>query len=99
MHISELAERVRKSPLAMVGVEGAPGIYQILQQEEEAVAKLAQGGSSAGLLLVGPEGDFTREELQGLIDAGARPVGLGQNRLRVETAALAMITAVTLQTN
>ena len=97
MHVSELAERVRQSPLALVGVKGAPGIHQVLQQEGEAVAQLAQHGSIAGLLLVGPEGDFTREELQGLIDAGARPVGLGQNRLRVETAALAMVTAVTLQ--
>lgn len=48
------------------------------------------------LLLIGPEGDFTPEELDGLIEAGAQPVGLGQNRLRVETAALAMLTAVTL---
>ncbi len=88
--------RVGKAPLALVGVEGAPGIHQVLQREGAALAKMTQPGSSAGVLLVGPEGDFTKEELQGLIEAGAKPVGLGQNRLRVETAALAMITAVTL---
>ena len=88
--------RVGKAPLALVGVEGAPAIHQVLQQEGAALAKMTQPGSSAGVLLVGPEGDFTKEELQGLIEAGAKPVGLSQNRLRVETAALAMIIAVTL---
>ena len=96
MHVSGLAERVGKSPLALVGVEGAPAISEVLQREAAALARLAQPGAGAGILLVGPEGDFTKEELQGLMEAGARPVGLGQNRLRVETAALAMIAAVTL---
>ncbi|EIE20800.1 alpha/beta knot [Coccomyxa subellipsoidea C-169] len=49
-----------------------------------------------GLLLIGPEGDFTPEELEALIAAGAKPVGLGPNWLRVETAALAMLAAATL---
>ena len=82
-----------------MGVEGAPPISAVLQQETGRLAEMEQPGSKAGLLLVGPEGDFTPEELQGLIDAGARPVGLGPNRLRVETAAMAMLAAVTLRTN
>ena len=36
----------------------------------------------------GPEGDFTPEELQAILDAGATPVTLGPLILRVETAAL-----------
>ncbi len=53
---------------------------------------------SAGshLLLVGPEGDFTDEELEVLREAGARPVGLGSNRLRTETAALALLATAVL---
>ena len=42
-------------------------------------------------LIVGPEGDFTPRELEVLLGAGARPVGLGGNRLRVETAAEALL--------
>lgn len=42
-------------------------------------------------LLVGPEGDFTPEEIQQLMEAGALPVGLGSNRLRTETAAVALL--------
>jgi len=45
---------------------------------------------------VGPEGDFTEQELGLLKDAGARLVGLGHNRLRVESAALALLAAAAL---
>lgn len=96
LHVSQLAGHVEKCSMALVGVEGAPAISEVMQREAEAVAGMARPGSKPGLLLVGPEGDFTKEELQVLIDAGARPVGLGPNRLRVETAAMAMLTAVTL---
>ena len=37
---------------------------------------------------VGPEGDFTPDELGALLKAGAIPVSLGQNVLRAETACL-----------
>jgi 16S rRNA (uracil1498-N3)-methyltransferase len=37
---------------------------------------------------VGPEGDFTPDELQRLLDAGALPVSLGPLVLRAETACL-----------
>jgi hypothetical protein len=53
-------------------------------------------GAATVLLLVGPEGDFTKEELESLADAGANMVGLGTNRLRVETAALALLNGCAL---
>ena len=40
-----------------------------------------------------PQKDKLGEELAELLEAGAKPVGLGPNRLRVETAAIAMVTA------
>lgn len=39
-------------------------------------------------ILVGPEGDFTPHEVQAAFHAGFKPVTLGDNRLRTETAAL-----------
>lgn len=39
-------------------------------------------------ILIGPEGDFSREEITAALDAGWTPVSLGDNRLRTETAAL-----------
>lgn len=40
------------------------------------------------IMLIGPEGDFSPDEIKMLIDAGFMPVTLGDNRLRTETAAL-----------
>lgn len=39
-------------------------------------------------VLVGPEGDFTPEEIAVALEAGYQPVSLGNTRLRTETAAL-----------
>ena len=50
--------------------------------------------NAGGLLLVGPEGDFTDDELARLAEAGAVAVGLGPLRLRVETAAIAIMACV-----
>jgi 16S rRNA (uracil1498-N3)-methyltransferase len=40
------------------------------------------------ILLIGPEGDFTSEELDLSITHGFQPVGLGESRLRTETAGI-----------
>lgn len=44
--------------------------------------------------IVGPEGGFTPGELGTLVEAGARPISLGPNTLRIETAALALAAVV-----
>jgi 16S rRNA (uracil1498-N3)-methyltransferase len=38
------------------------------------------------LILIGPEGDFSKEEVQKAISLGFVPVSLGESRLRTETA-------------
>lgn len=43
------------------------------------------------LILIGPEGDFSRDEVEMAISAGFEPVSLGESRLRSETACLAAI--------
>ena len=45
-------------------------------------------------ILIGPVGGFTRSELKMIERAGAIAASLGQNVLRVETAAVAMVSAV-----
>lgn len=39
-------------------------------------------------ILIGPEGDFSPKEITAALEAGFRPISLGDNRLRTETAAL-----------
>ena len=41
------------------------------------------------VILIGPEGDFTGEEIESAIAAGFIPVHLGKSRLRTETAGIA----------
>lgn len=48
------------------------------------------------LILIGPEGDFTKEEIALALDGGYHPVTLGSTRLRTETAG---VVAVTLLNN
>ena len=46
--------------------------------------------------LIGPEGDFSEEEIALALECGFQPVSLGPSRLRTETAALYAVTAFNL---
>lgn len=96
--VAELAVRVASAPLALVAAAGAPPVRSVLRDAEGsgALAAASAAGAAPALLLVGPEGDFTADELAALVGAGAVEVGLGERRLRVETAALALLAAATL---
>jgi 16S rRNA (uracil1498-N3)-methyltransferase len=52
--------------------------------------------NSTYTLLVGPEGDFTDEEVKEAMEAGYPSFHLGSSRLRTETAAVYITTAVSL---
>ena len=60
-----------------------PGLYQLLR-----VYGNLRRLSACTAILIGPEGDFTPDEIAMLINSGFVPVTLGDNRLRTETAAL-----------
>lgn len=49
-------------------------------------------GSSVSIM-IGPEGDFSKEEIKMALDGGYLPVSLGEARLRTESAALTACTA------
>ena len=48
------------------------------------------------IVLIGPEGDFSPEEIALALDNGFQPVSLGPSRLRTEIAALYAVTAFNL---
>lgn len=48
------------------------------------------------IILIGPEGDFSAEEIDLALAAGFQPISLGDARLRTETAALAACLEVSL---
>lgn len=69
--------------------------YQVLIAHEKADAETGvttrQRGKDKTLLLVGPEGGFSEEEIQMAGDKGGEVVSLGNNRLRAETAAITFL--------
>lgn len=46
------------------------------------------------IVMIGPEGDFSREEAESALASGFIPVHLGASRLRTETAAVTAVAAV-----
>ena len=57
---------------------------------------LAEYKPSSIFVLIGPEGDFTPREIHRAVEAGFIPVSLGDNVLRVATAAVAVASYITL---
>ena len=78
------------SPLALLAAQGAPPLGTYMEVLRP-LSRDVPGRSVPVYLLVGPEGDFTDDEVAHFAEAGALPVGLGLLRLRVETAALALL--------
>lgn len=67
--------------------EGAKYIAHCYDGEKLLLKDALQAGEDA-TVLIGPEGDFSPEEVELAIKAGYRPVSLGNSRLRTETAGL-----------
>jgi 16S rRNA (uracil1498-N3)-methyltransferase len=84
--ISEFLARGEKIELSLVGSlqTGRRHPREWISQFQQQHGRLPR---SAGVW-IGPEGDFTLAELQGIEASGAKPVTLGELTLRVETAAV-----------
>lgn len=50
--------------------------------------EILRGAAKDAVILIGPEGDFTQDEINDAIAAGCTPVTLGNTRLRTETAGM-----------
>lgn len=57
------------------------------EEEKKTLTKSYRPGENA-LVLIGPEGDFSVEEIAMAKEHGFEPISLGKSRLRTETAAL-----------
>ena len=56
------------------------------EEQHRELLKNAVNPAGNYLILIGPEGDFSPEEIEMAIAAGFQPVSLGDSRLRTETA-------------
>lgn len=66
--------------------KGQKFICHCYEGEKKLLKEAIVPGEDA-LILIGPEGDFSEEEVAKAMEAGFQPVSLGKSRLRTETAA------------
>lgn len=66
---------------------GQKFIAHCYEGEKPLLKEVAKPGEDT-LILIGPEGDFSEEEVAKAISKGFKPISLGKSRLRTETAAL-----------
>lgn len=67
--------------------KGQKFIAHCYEGEKPLLKDVLRKGEDA-LVLIGPEGDFSEEEVSKAIELGFTPISLGKSRLRTETAAL-----------
>jgi 16S rRNA (uracil1498-N3)-methyltransferase len=65
-------------------------------EDEKILLKEAYTTGADVLILIGPEGDFSKEEIEQALASGYQPVSLGNSRLRTETAGLVACHTVNL---
>jgi 16S rRNA (uracil1498-N3)-methyltransferase len=61
--------------------------------ERPYLGNLVKKGANT-LILIGPEGDFSKEEINFALQNGFKAISLGRERLRTETAAVVATTVV-----
>ncbi|HET9056131.1 MAG TPA: RsmE family RNA methyltransferase [Chitinophagaceae bacterium] len=67
------------------------------QDEKSSLLNREKFKLSHFLILIGPEGDFTQEEITSALDHQFVPVSLGDTRLRTETAGVVAATLLTIK--
>lgn len=60
----------------------------------DALAQLHSDNETSYLVLIGPEGDFSEEEVTNAFQLGFCPIALGNSRLRTETAGVVACTTI-----
>jgi 16S rRNA (uracil1498-N3)-methyltransferase len=86
-YLPQLDPLTRFSDLIKQPFDGQKFIAHCDDQHRELLKNLILPNQNY-LILIGPEGDFSGEEIEQALKAGFQPVSLGDSRLRTETAGL-----------
>ena len=89
---------VRGLSAALADLRGGAACFGALQENAVSLpvlfGRLRQEGCPQVAMFIGPEGDFSAAEVAALLAAGVQPVTFGPVVLRVETAALFILSAL-----
>ncbi|WP_298780809.1 16S rRNA (uracil(1498)-N(3))-methyltransferase [uncultured Polaribacter sp.] len=64
------------------------------EEKEKTLLQQVVKPSEKTTILIGPEGDFSSEEITKCLQKGFKPISLGESRLRTETAGLVAVNTV-----
>ena len=73
-------------------------IAHCAEEERTSLSGLISDAYLSRIILIGPEGDFTRGEIELALSHHFKPVSLGETRLRAETAGVVAATILKLRT-
>ncbi|XP_058217095.1 uncharacterized protein LOC131327990 isoform X3 [Rhododendron vialii] len=96
LHEMTLNPPTKIGGLLPIVAQAKPSFVAVAEATPVFTALSSSRKESSGSIIIGPEGDFTKKEVDMIIEAGATAVGLGTHRLRVETAAIALLATVML---
>jgi 16S rRNA (uracil1498-N3)-methyltransferase len=85
LHPPVLLDKLLKAPQPETKL-----IAHCADSDKQTIAQAKQGNDL--IILIGPEGDFTAEEINNAVQQGFIPITLGNTRLRTETAGIVAAT-------
>lgn len=85
--LPEISESVTFSELLQIDLPEQKFIAYAEEKQPDLLAEMYRSGLNT-IILIGPEGDFSRNELSSATEKGFKCISLGKARLRTETAAL-----------
>lgn len=102
--VLEACKQSRRAYVPVINSPSTPGdiTHAAVKRGEQVVIAdphgepLARDSAKAVTMLVGPEAGFTPQELAEAVSAGAVKVALGAHILRIETAVVAMLGAISI---
>ncbi|RDC57017.1 16S rRNA (uracil(1498)-N(3))-methyltransferase [Pedobacter chinensis] len=86
----KLNEAISYDAFLKLPFEGDKLIAHCIDHEDKKYISELVAPHQKYLILIGPEGDFTSKEVNLALNKGYKPLTLGDNRLRTETAALSV---------
>lgn len=94
--LPKLNEAISLKDFLRLDIEGSKYIAHCEEDKERFSLKNSLKKGEKCLILIGPEGDFSSEEINLAIEHHWKPVSLGNSRLRTETAAIVACHTVAL---
>ena len=88
---NEAVKRARSLEYNLIPYENEKGMDKARELIKELKDKKSIG------IFIGPEGGISEDELELAINAGAKPISLGNRILRTETAGLALISVIAFE--